>query len=324
MGMLDGLSPTFSDPLRKMMSDAQAQGVNLRPLSGYRSEDDQRRAIQQVAQRNRIPFHEGLYQTGIPGMAAPVGKSQHQHGNALDWDVSDAKVKDWLYQNAPQYGFRFPLPGSDAGHMQLGGPTPQPTDVPGTYAQPAGSKPMPQEPQRLPGLLGAIEQGMTSPLFQMGLGTYNAGASGQNWAGGLLAGQQGYRKTRAEELTNRQHQIALDQAQAGQSYLQNLNPNDPQFKGLPPALVDMAKGMQDPSILSKAYAQKMDLDRQEQVAKMQGNVQLQVHIAQKKADLAAELENRKQLMEMLQRFRPGGAGQPAAPRRYNPATGELE
>jgi hypothetical protein len=325
MGMLDGLSPTFSTPLRTMMDAARSDGVTLRPVSGYRSEDDQRRAIQSVAQRNNIPFHEGLYATGIPGMAAPVGRSQHQHGSALDWDMSDPAVKSWLYANASRYGFRFPLPTTDSGHMELGGPRPEPTSVPGSYVQPPGSQTMPTEPQRLPGLLGALEQGFSSPMFQMGLGTYNAGASGTNWAGGLLAGQQGYQKTRAEQLTNAQHQMALDQARAGQSYIGGLDPNDPQFKGLPPALISMAKGTQDPSIIAKAYAQKMDLDRAEQMARMQGNIQLQMHIAQKRADLEAELENRKALLEMIGKMRPGGSGAtPSSVRRWNPATGELE
>lgn len=327
MGMLDGLSPQFAGPLGKMMEDAKAQGVTLNPLSGYRSPEDQQRAIRQVAQRNNIPFHAGLYQTGIPGMAAPVGRSQHQHGAALDWDVSDPKVKSWLYANAGNYGFRFPLPNSDSGHMEFGSQhgTTQSGSVPATYPQQSAGAPMPrQQPTGLGGLIAGLEQTMGSPLFQTGLGMVNAGAQGINPAGGLLAGQQGQRQAKGEEMKNAQHQMVLDQANAGREYLNNLNPNDPQFKGLPPAILSMAKGMQDPSLISKAYAQKMDLDQQERVARMTGNVQLEMHIKQKKADLEAELENRKQTLQLLQNMRPGAQGQAPAPRRYNPATGELE
>ena len=130
---------------------------------------------------------------------------------------------------------------------------------------------MPQEqPKGLPGLLGGLQAGFMSPLFQMGLGTYNAGAEGKNWAGGLLAGSQGYQQQRGQQLQNRQHELAVQQAEQARNYVGNLDPNDPMFKGLPPGLVAMAQGMGDPSLLTKAYASKMDLDQQERMARMQG------------------------------------------------------
>ena len=113
------LAPSFSTGVQSLYEQAQKDGISLRPLSGYRDEAAQRRAIEQVAQRNGIPITPELYARGIPGMAAPVGKSQHQHGAAMDWDVSDPLTKKWLYDNAPKYGLRFPLPGSDSGHMEL-------------------------------------------------------------------------------------------------------------------------------------------------------------------------------------------------------------
>lgn len=190
--MLDGLAPQFRSNLDGLFAHASRDGISLRPLSGYRSEDDQRRAIQQVAQRNGIPFHEGLYQTGIKGMAAPVGRSQHQHGSAMDWDVTDPATKRWLYENAPQYGFRFPLPNSDSGHMELGGPREASSPAP----QPQGPAPMASyaQPDDDLGILGrfikGLNQTVSSPLFQMGAGMVNAGARGTNFGGGILEGGQ--------------------------------------------------------------------------------------------------------------------------------------
>ena len=311
-----------------MMGDAQSQGFNLRPLSGYRSEDDQRRAIQQVAQRNRIPFHDGLYQTGIPGMAAPVGKSMHQHGTAIDWDVSDPQAKAWLYKNAPQYGFRFPLPGSDAGHMQLGGHVEQqqPSNVP-SYASPQLQPAAPGGQRMAGGLLGDVgsylTSAMTSPLFMMGASTYGAASNGGNWAGGLLKGTEAVQQHQMGDLAMQAKRYELAQQDARNRYIGGLNQSDPMFNGLPPGMVALAKGMNDPSIIAQAYKSKMDLDQQERIARMQGNIQLQNHIAQKKADLEAELRNREDTWKMIERLRPPGQGA-AQPRRYNPATGELE
>lgn len=367
MGLLD---PEFDRRLRAMMTAGGEAGYAPQVESGYRSPTDQIRAINSVSQRVLgRPASNADYARGIPGYAAPVGRSMHQRGQAADLTGTGI---GWAQQNAADYGIRFPdsLRGTDPNHAEIDpkfmGPVQDPRDRAATIAAAGGTPPrafeipaskggqggeavaqgqmpppmmlggptqtsapqpgapMPKEPQRLPGLLGAVEQGMMSPLFQMGLGTYNAGAEGKNWAGGMLAGAQGQRKSRAEELTNAQHQFALEQANAGRDYLNNLDPNDPQFKGLPPALVSMSKGMQDPQILAKAYSQKMDLDRQEQVARMQGNIALQMHIAQKKADLQNELEGRKQTLDLLQQWRAGGAQQPPQRRRYNPATGELE
>jgi len=100
--------------------------------SDYRGPGDQARAIASVARRNGIPFHAGLLRTGIPGMAAPVGRSKHQHGNAVD--VSENTVgssaAQGLYSQAQNFGLRQPLPRSDRNHIELDknamGPFPAP------------------------------------------------------------------------------------------------------------------------------------------------------------------------------------------------------
>ena len=144
----------------------------------------------------------------------------------------------------------------------------------------------------LPGLLGALQSGMQSPLFQQGLGTYDAGASGRNWAGGLMAGQnyQQQQAKQAQEMAmNRQNmqrgqqqlqmgQMDLNKANAQQRFIQGLDPSNPSFAGLPPGIMALAKGTQDPSVLAGAYKQKMDLDAQMAQAQAMGNIQLQQHI----------------------------------------------
>ena len=200
--------------------------------------------------------------------------------------------------------------------MMLGGPQPSPQQ---------GASSMPQEqPKGLPGLLGGLQAGFMSPLFQMGLGTYNAGAEGKNWAGGLLAGSQGYQQQRGQQLQNRQHELAVQQAEQARNYVGNLDPNDPMFKGLPPGLVAMAQGMGDPSLLTKAYASKMDLDQQERMARMQGNIALANAIAQKKATLEAERESTRETLQWMDKYRQSRGGAPASVRRYDPATGEIK
>lgn len=250
MGMFDGLDPAFNDKLQGLLSHASREGIGLKPLSGYRSAEDQQRAIRQVAQRNGIPFHEGLYQTGIPGMAAPVGRSQHQHGAAIDWDTSDPKVKQWLYANAGQYGFRFPLPNSDDGHMELSGSR---HDHP---AQPQGQPAMPQmmpyampEPDDGLGLLGRLARGVgqafTSPLFQAGAAMYNAGAEGKNVGGGLLAGGQAANQaSQHQALLAKAERDRLAQAQRDALWAQLGSGQPPAWAaGLPAGTLQLARAL---------------------------------------------------------------------------------
>lgn len=245
MGILDGLSTDFKAGLDNLIGHASLDGVSLRPLSGYRDEAAQRRAIEQVAQRNGIPFHEGLYQTGIPGMAAPVGKSMHQHGTAVDWDVTDPNVKAWLYKNAPQYGFRFPLPGSDAGHMQLGGPVEQqPSNVP-AYASPQ-LQPQPGGQRMAGGLLGDfgnyLERAMTSPMFTIGASTYGAASNGGNWAQGMTEGAKTASTMQQLRMAQLKEQRQIEQeARQAQMWQEMSSGQKPAWaEQLPPGVFDLA------------------------------------------------------------------------------------
>lgn len=253
MGMYDNLHPAFNDKLNGLLGAADAEGINLRPLSGYRSEEDQRRAIDQVAQRNRIPLTPDLYQRGIPGMAAPVGLSHHQRGAAMDWDVSNPDTKKWLYANAQNHGLHFPLPNSDSGHMQmLGGPA--------GHAHASGGQPSQQGQQAMPqrdderggmgGLLGgignfvgALNRGVQSPLFQSGAAMFNAGAEGKNIGGGFMAaGQAGATASQHAALLEKARREQLAQQQRDVLWGQIDSANPPEWaKGLPSGTLGLAK-----------------------------------------------------------------------------------
>ncbi len=219
MGLLD----EFDIRLRALGTAAREAGYDPRIVSGYRSNDDQARAIDQVSRKvNGRPATIMEFSRGIPGYAAPVGGSNHQKGEAADWGTGPAL--DWVRQNAARFGVKFPqgLARTDPVHseldqnamgpfqdprdrdnlqvaafettqkptrMALGGP-PAPQQSPPT-PQPNGAPPMAEQQQGgFGGLLSAFANGMQSPLFMSGAAMYNAGAEGRNVGGGFLAGGQ--------------------------------------------------------------------------------------------------------------------------------------
>jgi hypothetical protein len=98
-----GFSNEFGSGLSRMyadMPDNIKQAVRVR--SGYRPYDQQ---------------YDIYYRQGIRPAAKP-GNSRHEFGMALDWDFGSSDAKRWVYQNAGNYGFEFPLPDSDPNHMQ--------------------------------------------------------------------------------------------------------------------------------------------------------------------------------------------------------------
>lgn len=126
------LDSEFDRRLRALLTGAQEAGFAPQVASGYRSAEDQARAIDSVS-RNVLgrPASVIEYSRGIPGYAAPVGGSMHQKGLAADLTGTGL---DWLRQNAPAYGVRFPesLARSDPNHAevdpQFWGPVQDPRD----------------------------------------------------------------------------------------------------------------------------------------------------------------------------------------------------
>jgi zinc D-Ala-D-Ala carboxypeptidase len=110
-----GLSPDYKlrtvviEPLKKLLTDAKAAGVNLEIQSAYRSYSYQVRTFQSWVTK------EGK-EAALKSSARP-GHSEHQLGTALDfrkiggqapWDLEDfaqTPTGAWLAKNAWKYGF---------------------------------------------------------------------------------------------------------------------------------------------------------------------------------------------------------------------------
>lgn len=116
-----GMNDQFRTSLGQMISAAPADVRNaLKVSSGYRSNERQAQL-----------WDEALKKYGSPEAArkwvAPPGNSQHNHGNAADLRYGSDAAKEWVRQNAAQYGLAFPLSNEDW-HIELasarGGPPP--------------------------------------------------------------------------------------------------------------------------------------------------------------------------------------------------------
>jgi len=80
-----------------LLDAARAAGIGLALRSGFRTFGEQKRLF------------DG-FKAGLPGfnLAASPGKSNHQHGQAFDLNVSEFEgnpIYDWLAKNAPKLGF---------------------------------------------------------------------------------------------------------------------------------------------------------------------------------------------------------------------------
>ncbi|MCS6958464.1 MAG: M15 family metallopeptidase [Pseudanabaenaceae cyanobacterium SKYGB_i_bin29] len=100
----------------RMQRDAKAVGINLVPLSGYRSKEEQEHLFFGIGQeRNQIPAERAK-------VSAPPGYSEHHTGYAIDIGDGDNPSTDlaetfaqteayqWLRHNAARYGFELSFP----------------------------------------------------------------------------------------------------------------------------------------------------------------------------------------------------------------------
>jgi D-alanyl-D-alanine carboxypeptidase len=110
------LRPAAAEKFQAMVRDARASGVNLVPLSGYRTVQEQEYLFFEIkAQRNQDASKRAE-------VSAPPGYSEHHTGYAID--IGDARVPatnlsvnfeetaafQWLEQNAARYGFELSFP----------------------------------------------------------------------------------------------------------------------------------------------------------------------------------------------------------------------
>jgi len=100
---LEGLTPGFRQGLEAMQ---EAMPPDLREelgaISGYRSVDHQRRLWESALERYGSP--EAARQ-----WVAPPGNSNHNHGNAVDLSYASDAAREWVHENAGQFGLHFPM-----------------------------------------------------------------------------------------------------------------------------------------------------------------------------------------------------------------------
>lgn len=109
-----GMNADFSTALQNLFAGAPEEiRANLRVGSGFRSPERQ----QQL-------WDQALAKYGSPEAArkwvAPPGRSQHNHGNAADLKFMNDAARQWVHQNAGQFGLAFPL-SNENWHIELAG-----------------------------------------------------------------------------------------------------------------------------------------------------------------------------------------------------------
>lgn len=107
------LTPRAAAAWRRMRAAAAADGVNLLPLSGYRSVARQARIIRQK-------LRAGQAIADILRLVAAPGCSEHHTGRAIDIGSPDNQQLDedfaktaefrWLRKHAARFGFRLSYP----------------------------------------------------------------------------------------------------------------------------------------------------------------------------------------------------------------------
>lgn len=104
-----GLDPTFAAGVYEMTQAAHAAGIPLQITSAYRSPELQAQL-----------YERAIAKYGSPEAArkwvAPPGRSQHNHGLAVDFAVNGSLIRDpnspearWIRENAARYGLSVPM-----------------------------------------------------------------------------------------------------------------------------------------------------------------------------------------------------------------------
>jgi hypothetical protein len=95
----DDLNPGLASNLQAMIN---ASGGQIYPTSGFRS-----------IERQTQLWNEALRKYGDPEIAdnwvARPGKSNHNHGAAVDLGFANAAARRWAHDNAARYGLHFPM-----------------------------------------------------------------------------------------------------------------------------------------------------------------------------------------------------------------------
>jgi zinc D-Ala-D-Ala carboxypeptidase len=107
------LAPAAASAWRAMRAAADADGVQLLPVSGYRSVVDQAAIIERKLER-------GVSLDAVLGAIAPPGFSEHHSGRAIDVATTgtpplteafeNTAAFGWLRENAARFGFSLSFP----------------------------------------------------------------------------------------------------------------------------------------------------------------------------------------------------------------------
>lgn len=87
------LEAATAKAFRAMARAAKKAGIVLAIRSGFRSQEKQKKLYRD-------------YKKGWGHLAARPGYSNHQNGRALDIDIDDYAVYDWLRHHAKKFGFK--------------------------------------------------------------------------------------------------------------------------------------------------------------------------------------------------------------------------
>ena len=107
---VSGLQPGMQNALAAMLADAP---VGLTINSAYRSPELQATLYEQALERYGSEAEARRW-------VAPPGRSQHNHGNAVDLGYESDEARQWAHANAERYGLSFPLSNEDW-HIELAG-----------------------------------------------------------------------------------------------------------------------------------------------------------------------------------------------------------
>jgi hypothetical protein len=106
---ITGLQPQFRDKVWELLQAAQADGLNLRITSAYRSPE-----VQAQLWENALATYGS--EEAARKWVAPPGRSQHNRGTAVDFAGPGGLLRDanspeaqWLAANAGRFGLDIPM-----------------------------------------------------------------------------------------------------------------------------------------------------------------------------------------------------------------------
>lgn len=114
------LQASAAESLERMIADARLDGVEIVPLSGFRSKEDQDYLFFEIKRERNQTAQERAK------VSAPVGHSEHHTGYAIDLgdaiqpethveeSFEETRAFQWLWNNAARYSFELSFPKNNA------------------------------------------------------------------------------------------------------------------------------------------------------------------------------------------------------------------